>query len=95
MTAPGRAARIGCPRLCPGVRIRRDRVGGGDVLLYPEGVVRLNETAAAVVALVDGTRDADGIIAELRLRYCRVARDDVLDVLSWLAERRLIRAGAD
>jgi pyrroloquinoline quinone biosynthesis protein E len=93
VTAPGRAERIGLPRLRPGVRVRHDRVGGGDVLLYPEGAVLLNETAAAVVAMIDGTRDADGIAAGLERRYRGVAREDVVAVLGWLAERRLIEVG--
>jgi hypothetical protein len=53
-------------------------------------VVLLNETAAAVVTMVDGTRDRDSIVAELQRRYRGVVRDDVLAVLGWLAERHLL-----
>ncbi len=39
------------------------------VLLYPEGVVKLNETAAAILQLCDGTKSAKEIIAELNKKY--------------------------
>ena len=94
MTAPGQAEQIGLPRLRPGVRVAVTVFAGGEVLLYPEGAVLLNETAAAVVAMIDGTRDADGIVAGLDRRYRGVAREDVAAVLGWLAERRLIEVGS-
>src|SRR3954452_6125009 len=38
-----------CPRLAAKVRVQTDRVCCGTVLLYPEGVLVLNSTGAAVV----------------------------------------------
>ena len=51
-------------RLARGVRFRRLPDGAG-VLLVPEGVVNLSETAAAVAELIDGVRSAGDIAAEL------------------------------
>ena len=51
-------------RLARGVRFRRLPDGSG-VLLVPEGVVNLSETAAAVAELIDGVRSSGDIAAEL------------------------------
>ena len=57
------------PRLARGVRTRSDPRDGTPVLLSPERGLRLGGTAAAVVALCDGTRDLAGIVAALAERY--------------------------
>jgi pyrroloquinoline quinone biosynthesis protein D len=49
--------------------VRHDRVRDCDLLLLPEGVVTLNDSAAAVLRLCDGSRSAERITAELRQRY--------------------------
>ena len=60
MSAPGSAP----IRLARGVRFRRLPDGNG-VLLVPEGVVNLSETAAAVAELIDGERSSSDIAAVL------------------------------
>jgi pyrroloquinoline quinone biosynthesis protein E len=47
----------------------KDRVSGAPLLLYPEGVLWLNATAAAIVGLCDGRRTPAEIVAELGGRY--------------------------
>ncbi|VFT72728.1 coenzyme PQQ synthesis protein D [Klebsiella aerogenes] len=39
------------------------------MILYPEGMAKLNETAAAILELVDGRRDVAAIIAMLNERF--------------------------
>ncbi len=39
------------------------------ILLYPEGVVKLNETGAAILKYCDGTRTANEIASELNEKY--------------------------
>jgi pyrroloquinoline quinone biosynthesis protein D len=51
-------------RLARGVRFRRLPDGAG-VLLVPEGVVNLTETAAAIAELIDGERSSSDIAAAL------------------------------
>jgi len=51
-------------RLARGVRFRRLADGAG-VLLVPEGVVNLSETAAAIAELIDGERSSSEIAAAL------------------------------
>jgi pyrroloquinoline quinone biosynthesis protein D len=49
--------------------MRHDSVRGCDLLLLPEGVVTLNESAAAVLRLCDGSRSARRITDELQRRF--------------------------
>ena len=39
------------------------------VLLYPEGMVQLNDSAGAILELVDGQRNVADLIEELQQRY--------------------------
>jgi pyrroloquinoline quinone biosynthesis protein D len=39
------------------------------VLLYPEGMVKLNDTAAEILRACDGQRDSAALIAELQRRF--------------------------
>ena len=95
--SPGRAAggrgsaTAERPQLREGVRLRLDAARQGHALLYPEGAVLLNETAAAVVACMNGSRDVAGIAELLAQEYDGVSRDDVAAVVRWLAERRLLQ----
>ncbi len=81
------------PRLAPRVRIQKDKVTGGSALLYPEGVLLLNPTGEAIVALCDGVRTAAQITAELAAQYSvsiDELSDDVESYLNRLIERRLL-----
>ena len=55
-------------RLARGVRLHRDG-DGASVLLVPEGIVSLNQSAAETLALVDGGRDAGAIARALAERF--------------------------
>jgi pyrroloquinoline quinone biosynthesis protein D len=77
------------PLLRRGVRLRED-ADGSTLLLVPEGILRLNETAAATLALVDGVRSVDAIADALSARYA-VARDDVIRDVEDLIERLTLR----
>jgi pyrroloquinoline quinone biosynthesis protein D len=61
------------------------------VLLVPEGVVRLNATAAAVLELCDGERSLDEIVGILSERYEGAdLRDDVQGLVDGMAQRGLV-----
>jgi pyrroloquinoline quinone biosynthesis protein D len=81
-------------RLAPHARLRFDRHRQEHMLLYPERGIVLSETAAAVVALIDGTRDVTAIVDALAAKYDRGDRaaiaGDVLDLLRSLASRGLV-----
>jgi pyrroloquinoline quinone biosynthesis protein E len=74
------------PRLSRKARVRPDPRDGAPVLLSPERGLRLSETAAAVLALCDGTRDVDGIVDELAARYAADRRRIAADVDALLAD---------
>jgi pyrroloquinoline quinone biosynthesis protein D len=73
-------------------RMDFDPVRQKHVLLYPEGTVLLNDTGAAILELCDGHRSVAQIAGVLQERYkTGDVTADVLEYLSGLAERELIR----
>jgi pyrroloquinoline quinone biosynthesis protein E len=65
------------PRLSPKARVRRDPRDGAAVLLGPERGLRLSDTAAATLALCDGTRTVEAIVEALLAQYKGAPRDRV------------------
>ncbi|HEX8884333.1 MAG TPA: pyrroloquinoline quinone biosynthesis peptide chaperone PqqD [Noviherbaspirillum sp.] len=62
------------------------------VLLYPEGMVRLNQSAAEILKRCDGSATVDEIIAQLEAAFNATGlRDDVLGMLSHAQEKDWIR----
>jgi pyrroloquinoline quinone biosynthesis protein D len=78
------------PALWRLARIEFDRVRQQRVLLYPEGVVLLNDTGAAILELCDGKRSIAEIASVLGERYSCDVTADVLEYLSQLIERELV-----
>ena len=72
-------------------RLQFDDVRQQRVLLYPEGVVLLNDTGAAILELCDGRRSIADIAAALGERYQCDVTADVIEYLSQLVERELVR----
>ena len=62
------------------------------VLLYPEGMVRLNQSAAEILKRCDGSATVDQIVAQLEAAFNTTGlRDDVLDMLAHAQEKDWIR----
>jgi pyrroloquinoline quinone biosynthesis protein D len=79
------------PRLVTGARLRYDEVREEHLLLIPEGAVRLNPSAAEVLALCDGERSLDDIVGALSARYESAdVRDDVVELVDAMAQRGLV-----
>jgi pyrroloquinoline quinone biosynthesis protein D len=79
------------PRLATGARLRYDEVREEHLLLVPEGAVRLNPTAAAVLELCDGERSLDEIVDVLSARYDGAdVGDDVRELVEGMAEKGLV-----
>jgi pyrroloquinoline quinone biosynthesis protein D len=78
------------PRLWRLARLDFDPVRKRRVLLYPEGVMLLNDTGAEVLALCDGKRTVTDIAAELGRKYAADVTADVLEYLARLEERQLV-----
>ena len=80
------------PRLARGVRLQTDSNTGNSVLLFPEGVLELNETAQDIVSRCDG-RTVGEIIHTLAEEYdidAQVLGADVQETLADLQRRKLI-----
>jgi pyrroloquinoline quinone biosynthesis protein D len=83
------------PRLVTGARLRYDEVREEHQLLIPEGVVRLNPTAAEVLELCDGERSVDEIVATLAARYDGAdLAGDVRELVGAMTQRGLVVDGA-
>ncbi|AQY68867.1 MULTISPECIES: pyrroloquinoline quinone biosynthesis peptide chaperone PqqD [Pseudomonas] len=52
-----------------GYRYQYEPAQKGHVLLYPEGMIKLNESAALIGGLIDGERDVATIIGELDKQF--------------------------
>lgn len=72
------------PRLAAGYRFQWEEAQQNHVLLYPEGMVQLSDTAAAVLSLCDGKRTVEAIVAELEEDYETDGLDE--DVTQFLTE---------
>jgi pyrroloquinoline quinone biosynthesis protein D len=79
------------PALWRLARIEFDQVRQQRVLLYPEGVVLLNDTGAAILELCDGKRSIAEIASVLGERYHCDVTADVVEYLSRLVEQELVR----
>jgi pyrroloquinoline quinone biosynthesis protein D len=80
------------PTLARGVRLQTDFKTGNSVLLFPEGVLELNETAQEIVNRCDG-RTVSEITQALAEEYnvdLKMLAADVRQTLADLQRRKLI-----
>ena len=79
------------PRLVTGARLQYDEVREEHLLLVPEGAVKLNATAVAVLELCDGERSLDDIVGALSARYAGAdVRDDVVELVGAMTRKGLV-----
>ena len=57
------------PAWRPGYRFQYEPAQKGHVLLYPEGMIKLNDSASLIGGLIDGQRDVAAIISELEQQF--------------------------
>jgi coenzyme PQQ biosynthesis protein PqqD len=88
------AAQDSVPRLAPGCRL--NAAGGPeDLLLIPEGALRLKGPARAIIELCDGERALRQIVEELTRRYpsddaARI-KTEVMALLAHLRDRGVLQ----
>lgn len=77
------------PVLRRGFRFQWEPAQDCHVLLYPEGMIKLNESAAAVLGEVDGARTVGAIVADLQARYPEAEgiEEDIVAFLEVAIER--------
>ncbi|AQW70242.1 pyrroloquinoline quinone biosynthesis peptide chaperone PqqD [Pseudomonas putida] len=57
------------PRWRQGYRFQYEPAQKGHVLLYPEGMIKLNESASLIGGLIDGQRNVAAIIDALQQQF--------------------------
>ncbi|MFJ4193189.1 pyrroloquinoline quinone biosynthesis peptide chaperone PqqD [Pseudomonas sp. NPDC089534] len=57
------------PHWRPGYRFQYEPAQKGHVLLYPEGMIKLNDSAALIGGLIDGERNVAAIIDTLAQQF--------------------------
>lgn len=57
------------PAIAHGLRLQWEPAQSAHVLLYPEGMVQLNESAGAILSRCDGVRTVADIVADLERTY--------------------------
>ncbi|MDY6948061.1 MAG: pyrroloquinoline quinone biosynthesis peptide chaperone PqqD [Pseudomonadota bacterium] len=59
------------PSIRPGFRLQWEAMQNAYVLLYPEGMVKLNSSAAQILRRCDGLRSVDDIVGDLETAFQR------------------------
>ena len=80
MTPPSVESR---PRVAAGFRLQWEPAQQCHVLLYPEGMVKLNQSAGEILRRCDGTKDVNAIVSDLEDTFHATGLQD--DVLAFLA----------
>jgi pyrroloquinoline quinone biosynthesis protein D len=76
------------PRLVAHYRLQWEEVQKAWVLLYPEGMVKLNGSAGEIMHRIDGKKTVQGLIDELEKQFETTGLSaDVLDFLA-IAQRQ-------
>lgn len=81
------------PRLPRGVKLRFDTVRDTWMLLAPERAFQIDETAAAILKLCDGTRAFEAVVAAVAEHYAEdpaVVAGDIDAMLTDLANKRVL-----
>lgn len=55
--------------LAPGYRLQWEEAQKKDIILYPEGMVELNQSSAEILKLCDGSRNLEQLITELEQKF--------------------------
>jgi pyrroloquinoline quinone biosynthesis protein D len=77
------------PHIGRGLRLQWEPVQGAHVLLYPEGMVKLNQSAGEIMRRCDGERMVTEIVADLERTFGLTGlSDDVTAFVSMALERR-------
>jgi pyrroloquinoline quinone biosynthesis protein D len=83
------------PAIAHGMRLQWEAAQDSHVLLYPEGMVKLNGTAAAILTRCDGARTLDDIVADLERTYgAGGLRGDVQSFVNFALEKRWLELRA-
>ena len=78
------------PILAPKARVKWDPVRQKHLLLFPEGLLVLNQTAHEVITMCDGKHEVITMVNSLGDKYKTHVDADIRELLSKLVEKRLL-----
>jgi pyrroloquinoline quinone biosynthesis protein D len=79
------------PAIARGFRLQWESAQNAHVLLYPEGMVKLNGSAGEILKRCDGSRDIDAIVTDLEQAFEATGlTKDVTAFISLALERKWI-----
>ncbi|MGA7537589.1 MAG: pyrroloquinoline quinone biosynthesis peptide chaperone PqqD [Steroidobacteraceae bacterium] len=79
------------PAISRGFRLQWEPAQEAHVLLYPEGMVKLNRSAAAILTCCDGLRTVTDIVADLERTYSATGlTPDVCAFIALAVERNWV-----
>ena len=79
------------PRVARGFRLQWEEAQGCHVLLYPEGMVKLNRSAGEILARCDGAATVGGIVTALETAFnAQNLSGDVARFLAMAREQRWV-----
>jgi pyrroloquinoline quinone biosynthesis protein D len=79
------------PAIARGFRLQWEPAQNAHVLLYPEGMVKLNGSAGEILKRCDGSRDIDAIVADLEQAFeAKGLSKDVTAFINLALERKWI-----
>lgn len=88
MTAPSFPA---TPTVSRRFRLQWEPAQDSHVLLYPEGMVKLNTSAGEILACCDGVRSVDEIVTTLEAKFDATGlRADIEHFLAYAAQQQWI-----
>jgi len=81
------------PALRPHFRFQWEPAQDCHVLLYPEGMIKLNGSAGEILACVDGERSIEDIVADLQRKFPEAdsLAADVLEFFTVAHDKRWIQ----
>jgi pyrroloquinoline quinone biosynthesis protein D len=77
------------PAIGAGFRLQWEPAQESHVLLYPEGMVRLSRSAAAIMTRCDGARTVATIVADIEREYATTGLSSDVQAFIQLALERL------
>jgi pyrroloquinoline quinone biosynthesis protein D len=79
------------PVICRGYRLQWESAQNTHVLLYPEGMVKLNGSASEILRRCDGARTMQEIVADLESAFGAThLSGDVSSFVSWALEKKWV-----
>ena len=82
-----------CPRVAGHFRLQWEEVQKAWVLLYPEGMVKLNGSAGEIMSRLDGNKTVSDVVGELERAFdTQGLAQDVLDFLAIAQKQGWVKA---